>query len=62
MKESNIIHENDKAWVAKDAKRKRYTVFRIGITHSTSDCSFHLTPDGLSLAMARCDYLGRNQK
>ncbi len=57
--EKDIVCENDKAWVLRDSKRNRYTVFRVGVTASTSDSSYPLTPDGLSLAKARCDYLGR---
>lgn len=58
-REKDIVHENAKAWVLRDAKRKAYVVYRIGVTHSTSDSSYALTPDGLSIAKARADYIGR---
>lgn len=59
MRESDIIHENPKAWVYKDSKRKCYTVMQVGLTHSTSDSSYPLTDDGLSIAIARADYFNR---
>lgn len=58
-REQDIAYENGPAWVGKDTRRKQYTVFRIGITCSTSDCAFPLTDDGLSLAKARVDYLAK---
>lgn len=57
MRESDIIYETPRAWVRKD--RDAYTVFRIGVTHSTSDSAYPKTDDGLSLAKARADYLSR---
>lgn len=59
MKVKDIKHENGRYWVAdtKDA----YTVFKIGITHSTSDSAYERSPDGLSLAIARCDYLANSR-
>jgi hypothetical protein len=58
-RESDIVYENDACWVRKD--RKSYTVFKIGLTHSTSDSSYRKNPDGLSIAKARCDYLARKK-
>ncbi len=61
--EKDIAYEaqNGKAWVLCDTKHKRYTVFRIGITHSTSDSAYTLDADGLSIAIARANYLDRNK-
>lgn len=59
-KESDIVHEAGRFWVLREARRGRYTVFVTGVTHSASDSAYALTPDGLSLAIARCDYLHRN--
>lgn len=57
MKEEDIVHENGPFWVLR--QKDRYTVFRSGITHSTSDSSYARDEDGLSIAKARCDYLAR---
>jgi hypothetical protein len=57
MRESDIMHENGNYWVARGAKC--YTVFKVGATHSTSDSAYEKTADGLSIAIARCDYLAR---
>jgi len=58
MKESDLIYENDKAWVFSDKKKKQYTVFKQGLTHSTSDSAYAFNDDGLSIAIARAKYLG----
>lgn len=57
MRESDIIHEVGSYWVGRDKDEGAYVVFKIGTTHSTSDSAYDLTPDGLSIAIARCDYL-----
>lgn len=57
MKESDIIHENGRFWVGK--ADGAYYVFRVGLTHSVSDSAYPLTPDGLTIAKSRCDYLAR---
>lgn len=57
MTAADIMHEAGPYWVARD--KAAYTVFKAGITHSTSDSAYALTPDGLSLAIARCNYLAR---
>ena len=57
MKESDIIHEAGRYWVCK--VQNTYTVYRSGITHSTSDSSYRQDPDGLSIAVARANYLHR---
>lgn len=53
MKERGIVHESVKAWVFRDIKHGRYTVFRTGVVCSTSDSAYPLTDDGLSLARVR---------
>ncbi len=55
--ESDILHENGAFWVCRE--RNAYTVFRNGVTAATSDSSYAKTPDGLSIAKARCDYLAK---
>lgn len=57
MTEKDIMHENGAYWVGKD--QHGYIVYKNGVTHSTADSAYNRTPDGLSLAMARCDYLAR---
>ena len=61
MLEKDIMHETQcgKYWVGRDTKQKAYIVYRVGVTHSTSDSGYHLTPDGLSIAIARADYLAK---
>jgi hypothetical protein len=53
-RESDIVYENGAFWVYRG---KSYTVFRNGLTHATADSSYARTPDGLSIAKARVDYL-----
>ena len=63
MRESDIMHETGDYWVSRD--RASYTVWKNGVTHSTSDSAYPKTPDGLSIAIARCNYLANirsNQK
>lgn len=55
MKEQDIKYEQGDFWVG-DTKDS-YTVFKTGITHSTSDSSYRHDADGLSIAIARCKYL-----
>jgi hypothetical protein len=60
MKEKDIMHEIGNYWVGRE--KDCYTVFEIGATCSTSDSSYPKTSDGLSIAIARCNYLSsRNQ-
>lgn len=40
---------------------KAYAVMVVGVTHSTSDNAYERTPDGLSIAVARCNYLAARQ-
>ena len=60
IRESDIKHENGAHWVLDDTNA--YTVYRTGLTHSTSDSAYPRTPDGLSIAIARCDYLAKTRK
>ena len=55
MRESDIMHEAGAYWVCR--QKGAYVVYKIGVTHSTSDSAYAKTPDGLSIAIARCDYL-----
>jgi hypothetical protein len=57
MRESDIVHENGDYWVARE--HAVYTVYKSGVTHSVSDSSYAKDADGLSIAIARCDYLAR---
>ena len=57
MNEDDIMHEAGWFWVGREPDR--YTVYRAGITHSVSDSSYRKNAAGLSLAVARCDYLSR---
>jgi hypothetical protein len=54
-RESDIVHETPVCWVKRD--RKAYTVYRIGVTYITSDSAYAKSADGLSIAVARCNYL-----
>lgn len=55
MKEKDIMYENGLYWVGRT--HDSYTVFKIGSTHSTSDSSYALSDDGLSIAIVRCNFL-----
>jgi hypothetical protein len=57
MTESDIMHENGPYWVG--AARGAYVVYKSGATHSTSDSAYAKTADGLTIAIARADYLAR---
>ena len=56
-KESTIAYEAGKFWVRREDKR--FTVYRSTSTHSVADSSYHDTDDGLSIAIARCNYLAK---
>jgi len=55
MRESDIMHEVGDYWVAR--QKGTYVVYKVGVTHSISDSAYAKTPDGLSIAIARCNYL-----
>ena len=63
MRESDIMHETTcgQYWVGRDKGRKAYIVYKVGVTHSTSDSGYALTPDGLSIAIYRADYLAKRK-
>jgi len=58
-RETDIMHEAGNYWVARD--RKAYTVFKAGVTHSVSDSAYAKSADGLSIAIARCNYLAKRE-
>ena len=58
-KVKDIAHETASTWVLKNTKQGCYTVFVIGMTCSTSDSAYPLTDDGLSIAVARANYLAK---
>lgn len=58
---SDIVYENKHSWVCRDTKQNCYTVFINTITHSVSDSSYSLDDDGLSIAIARCDYMNKRK-
>lgn len=55
MKEKDIKHEAGHFWVADCGNF--YAVMVVGLTHSVSESAYDRTEDGLSLAVARCNYL-----
>ena len=63
MRESDIIHETPcgKYWVGRDVRQGAYIVYKVGATHSTSDSGYALTPDGLSIAICRANYLAKRK-
>ena len=56
-REKDIKHEahGGRYWVLDTGKA--YAGMVVGVTHSTSDSAYERTPDGLSIAVARCNYL-----
>lgn len=61
-KVKDIAYEGKHAFVLRDAKNSCYTVYRIGVTSSTSDSSYTLDEDGLSIAKARVNYFEKRAK
>lgn len=59
---ADIMHENGNFWVCRDKSHKMYIVFKTEITHSVSDSAYPLTEDGLSIAIARCNYMANRGK
>ena len=57
FKESDIMHETGNFWVLKQTRA--YTVFEVHGVASYSVQSFAKDADGLSLAIAYCNYKGR---
>lgn len=61
MRERDIKHENGRFWVCDT--RDSYTVYKAMPCHySVPDSSYEHSDDGLSIAIARCDYLAENRK
>lgn len=61
MKESDIVFEADATfWVLRN--KTSYDVMKNVGTHSVSDSSYHRDEDGLSIAIARCNYLAKKSK
>ncbi len=60
-RESDIMHEAGSYWVSRE--KGSYTVWRTAPsgTHSVSDSVYPKTPAGLSIAVARCDYLAKRK-
>ena len=54
-RERDIKHESGRYWVLDTGKA--YAVMVQGVTHSASDSAYERTADGLSIAVARCNYL-----
>lgn len=62
MRESDILHEVGSYWVGRDRELRAYVVYKIGLTHSTSDSAYGLNSDGLSIAIARANYLAKRDE
>lgn len=58
-KEKDIKHESGSYFVL--SEKDCYGVYKNGLTHSTSDSHYHKTDDGLSIAIARCEYLAKRE-
>lgn len=54
-KESDIVHQVGACTVRRE--KQGYTVYQDGATHATSDSTYALDADGLSIAIARCNHL-----
>ena len=66
FRERDIVHENGEFWVLKSTKEKCYYVMvpdkkNYGVT-CISDSAYSLDSDGLSIAIARCDYMAKRAK
>lgn len=57
MKEADTVYESGRVWVCRDKLADSYVVSVSGVTHSVTDSAYARTADGLSLAIARADYL-----
>ena len=63
MNEADIKHENGAYWVLRDKKSSLYLVMKSELTHSVGvdGVGYPMNEDGLSIAIARCDYLASKQ-
>lgn len=59
-RERDIKHEAGRYWVLDTGKA--YAVMVAGVTHSESDSAYERNEDGLSIAVARCNYLAKNPR
>lgn len=61
MREQDIMHETPcgKYWVGRNASKQAYVVYRNKGHYSESDSGYHMTPDGLSIAIAYANYLAK---
>lgn len=62
MKEVDIVHEAGPFWVARDTTAQGvacYAVYRNGEVCSAGDSAYSRSEDGLSIAIARADYLAK---
>jgi hypothetical protein len=57
MTEADIMHAAGLFWVCRE--RNAYTVYRSGLCASGSDSTYAKTPDGLSIAIGRCNWLAK---
>jgi len=60
LTEKSIVYSSGRYWVCK--ADNQYTVYINVATHSTADSSYVNTEDGLSIAIARCNYIAKKQK
>ncbi len=60
MKEENIKFEVGEYWILETWKS--YTVMKNVGTHSVSDSEYNRDADGLSIAIARCNYLAEKER
>ena len=60
MRESQIVFDSGPVWVWKCPES--FTVFKVGPVYSVPDSSYAPTPDGLSIAIARAEYLTKKAK
>ena len=58
-KEIDIKHENGAYWVLDTGKV--YAVMCTGFTHSVTDSAYTRDSDGLSIAIARANYLAKRK-
>lgn len=55
--EADIKYEQDNYWILDTGTS--YAVMLNGVTHSSSDSEYRRDADGLSIAIARCNYLAK---
>jgi hypothetical protein len=58
VKEKDLLHTAGGGWYVCRIGGA-YHVMRPMATHAQTDCAFPATPDGFSLAVARCKYMAR---